>query len=275
MKCPYCYFNCGPHGNPGPSTALASKYIEKLADIGIETIMIAGGEPFLRKDIIKLIKKGKSLGIDMGVITNASLCTYDILEQINTDLALLSVSLDAPDKKLNDTLRFHGSYDSAMRTFKSAGELKIPFFIYFTIQHKNFDLIPEMYELANRVGAAGMYFKGIFNNSNEVFSIKQIWSKLNNIQKNTRLKIDAGCFAYGRSFYLNPNGILYPCQMMMTDKYDYSIGSLLSLQPDRFEVTIFGGKIKADKMSCPFVFSSKPRILVCSSPDRQCPMTEQ
>lgn len=91
-------------------------------------IILSGGEPFLHKDIKKILQLLlKNKFDDVSITTNGSVCILpylDILSKFNK--LSLSVSLDSFDYKEHDEFRgFSGAYDRAMSFIKTAIENNI------------------------------------------------------------------------------------------------------------------------------------------------------
>ena len=74
--------------------------------LGKRHIWFTGGEPFLRKDCIELIRYGSSLGLSIGVITNGILMNPDQMQDVlNAGLKEYHVSIDSMTPEIHDHLR--------------------------------------------------------------------------------------------------------------------------------------------------------------------------
>lgn len=101
IKCPMCFFACGPDRNEIMSQDLALKTLEELNELEIKIIGIAGGEPFLQVDLMReLIKKAASYGMRIIVVTNAywAISKDAALDRLNEfrklGLTWIQISLD-------------------------------------------------------------------------------------------------------------------------------------------------------------------------------------
>lgn len=79
------------------------KIIDTIAKSGlVKRINFAGGEPFmLRKHIVDLIRYAKKSGVEVSVITNASLLTENVFNLVKNDLDMLGVSCDSGNDEIN------------------------------------------------------------------------------------------------------------------------------------------------------------------------------
>ena len=82
--------------------------VKAVLPLGLNKVRITGGEPLLRKDIIKLIKMIRSLDseLDIAMTTNGSLLSKFIDDLVESGINRITISLDAIDEILfRDPLR--------------------------------------------------------------------------------------------------------------------------------------------------------------------------
>ena len=130
------------------------KILDNLVSSGLSKLTISGGEPFMRNDIIDILRYAKEdLGIeDVTCISNgfAEVSTYLEAGQY---VDLLKFSLDACDDS-SATIRPNSIFNpiiTAITVLKDAG---INVAITFTIHKKNFDKLGELPDLVNRLGVS-------------------------------------------------------------------------------------------------------------------------
>jgi AdoMet-dependent heme synthase len=101
-KCGFCYADCGI--TPALSTVQLLELGDELAENGAMEITLTGGEPFIRKDIVKLLKHYKSLGLAINVNTNASLLKNFDIHELSQLIACFNVSLHAVDPLVHNAI---------------------------------------------------------------------------------------------------------------------------------------------------------------------------
>ena len=80
---------------------LAERIVRELADVGVRgLIFTGGGEPLCHPDTGEIVKLAKSLGLDVGFITNGSLLNRHNSEVLLKCCTWLRVSLDAGSPRL-------------------------------------------------------------------------------------------------------------------------------------------------------------------------------
>ena len=110
LKCRFCWlrdFDSGTLNFDEISHKKYMKIIEEADDLGVREIEITGGgEPMMRKDMIKIIESIKKHGMKGRLITNGTLLNETIIEKlIAISWDEIVISLDAPDMRINDYLR--------------------------------------------------------------------------------------------------------------------------------------------------------------------------
>jgi uncharacterized Fe-S cluster-containing radical SAM superfamily protein len=126
LACAYCCVRSSPRT---PRRALGLVTIARLAteaeDIGVEEILLTGGEPFLLPDIAEIIK-ACAVAAPTTVLTNGMLFKGSRLEALRglpSDRITLQISVDSPDPELHDLYRGSGSWQRAMAGVEMARSL--------------------------------------------------------------------------------------------------------------------------------------------------------
>lgn len=116
--CSYCIFSSGPGRPRGElDTARAIAAIEALAERGFSYLKFTGGEPFARKDFLRLMERASELGLEMDVSTNASLVTDACARRLAalTGLSQVHVSVDGPDAPSHEAARGPATFEPTVR----------------------------------------------------------------------------------------------------------------------------------------------------------------
>lgn len=122
--------------------------LNRLANAGVNSIVVSGGEPLLRKDIAELLRYAKSeVGIEnITLITNG---TIDFsFEQLKGYVDTIAVSVDGYDKCHSTFIRNEGIFNKIMETINRIKKTDIEVSIVPTLHMKNYDAIKMYDELA-------------------------------------------------------------------------------------------------------------------------------
>ncbi len=118
MRCNYNCKGCYSRGRPTSnelSTGELSALFSEAEELGVHSIVLTGGEPFLRSDTLDLIARHRRLLFF--IITNGSLMTSDIARGIaRSGNAIPLVSIEGSTSDTDDR-RGAGAHETALRAF--------------------------------------------------------------------------------------------------------------------------------------------------------------
>jgi radical SAM protein with 4Fe4S-binding SPASM domain len=112
--CPVCFIDAGRPHLGELTTAEALRLVEAARDAGVEDIIVSGGEPFARGDLLEILAHMGRLGITARIASNGSRLTDDVLGQLSarTMAKSFQISLDTLDPVVYGML--HGVPEDAL-----------------------------------------------------------------------------------------------------------------------------------------------------------------
>jgi len=149
LRCVHCYSHSRDKEYSGElNTEKGKNIIRDLADFGVPVLLFSGGEPLMRADILELIEYARALGIRAVVSTNGTLITKDLAKQLKKlDLSYAGISLDGLNETHDKFRGIKGSFNQAMTGLRNCQDAGIKVGLRFTINKKNVDEIPDIFEL--------------------------------------------------------------------------------------------------------------------------------
>jgi heme b synthase len=133
--------------------------IDDIAKVGKPILILTGGEPLARADVLEIARYGigKRLRVVMG--TNGTLITKEMAAELKkVPVSRLAVSLDFPTPELQDEFRGKpGAYQEALDGIANAREAGIEIQINSTITKLNVAYLPDLLELSLKVGAMAFH----------------------------------------------------------------------------------------------------------------------
>ncbi len=108
------------------STGELFHLIKSLKLLGIKHLNFSGGEPLLRKDILKAARYAKSLGISTMVNTNGLLINESNIKEIAHSFNRVTVSLDTLDEKKYSKIRGVNGLQKALHSIGLIAKYKKP-----------------------------------------------------------------------------------------------------------------------------------------------------
>lgn len=121
LRCEFCWlWGESGIGKKYSKEELSTEEIKNIINNLPQTchlIYISGGEPFIRKDILEIIRHIKSRGILCNITSNGILIGDKISEIIDSGLDQINISIDGT-KKEHDTIRGKGNFDKTINNIK-------------------------------------------------------------------------------------------------------------------------------------------------------------
>jgi len=154
LSCAHCYSDSADRGYAGElSTEEARRMIEALGSFGVPVLLLSGGEPLMRGDILELIPLAKAAGLRTILSTNGTLITRDVARRIREAGAdYAGVSLDGVGE-VNDRFRGkRGAFDMALAGIRNLMEEGVRTGIRFTLTRRNCGELAGIFDLAEREG---------------------------------------------------------------------------------------------------------------------------
>lgn len=157
LACQHCRASARPDRSAGElDTEEAKRLLDTLADAGVPLVVLTGGDPAKREDLVELIAHGSRRGLNMGLTPSATpLVTTELIEQLGkAGLSRLAVSIDAPDAAGHDAFRgVAGSFDLSLRILSDARRFGIRTQINTSIHAGNLQWLEAMTPVVRAAGA--------------------------------------------------------------------------------------------------------------------------
>jgi Fe-coproporphyrin III synthase len=161
LKCVHCYAKAEGEYYRGRelSTEEGKAFIDDLAGFGVPVILFSGGEPVLREDLPELIDYATGKGLRAVISTNGTLITEEKARIFaRYSLSYVGVSLDGIGE-VNDAFRgVKGAYEKALRGIRNAKAAGIKVGLRFTVNKRNHQEIPAIFDLLESEGIARVCF---------------------------------------------------------------------------------------------------------------------
>lgn len=147
-SCIYCYSNSGSKTDGELSGKEIIELVSNLIDHDVGKIVITGGEPFLREDLVEIlraIKKLNSSYVPICVNSNGSLINEKTARKIVGTIDEFRISIDGTET-INDIIRGFGTYREAIRAFRTLIKFGFEPIAGITISEKNYRSVPLLIE---------------------------------------------------------------------------------------------------------------------------------
>ncbi len=155
LQCPYCAnpINFARINNE-LSTEDWLRVLSEARAMGSVQLGFSGGEPLVRQDLSVLVAHARKLGYFSNLITSGyGMTEAKIVELKEAGLDHIQVSIQSPEKTLNDELAGTESYDHKREVARLVKKNGYPMVLCVVIHRKNIHQMRDILEMANDLGA--------------------------------------------------------------------------------------------------------------------------
>ncbi len=160
LKCIHCRASAVPDRSPEElSYDQSCHLLSDIASFARPVIVLSGGEPLVRPDIMDIARFGHDLGLRMVLATNGTTVDAGVArDMVDAGIQRVSVSLDGADAITHDSFRgLPGAFDDALRGIDYCKAAGMPVQINTTVAKHNLDQLPRILELATTIGACALH----------------------------------------------------------------------------------------------------------------------
>jgi AdoMet-dependent heme synthase len=154
LACKHCRASAVPTRDPLElDHAQGLRLLERVKDSGCPVVVLTGGDPAKREDLVALVAYGTKLGLRMCLTPSATpLVTRELLARLRAaGLSRLAVSLDGADAGAHDDFRqVPGSFARTFEILSDAKALGLTTQVNTTITQHNTDQLEQIAELVAR-----------------------------------------------------------------------------------------------------------------------------
>jgi heme b synthase len=129
--------------------------LDEVVSFASPIIILTGGEPLLRPDIVEIAAYGTAKGLRMVLATNGTLLDGETSRRLrDSGIQRVSISIDGATAESHDRFRqMEGAFAGALRGMAFLKEAGLEFQINTTISRVNLEELPAIQNLAVELGA--------------------------------------------------------------------------------------------------------------------------
>ena len=151
LACRHCRAEAQPRRHPDELNEMeAMKLVEDLAELKPPMLILTGGDPLMRSDVLNLSRYATGLGLHVGLSPSgtARLEHADFSEFIDAGIKRISLSLDGASRESHDRFRgVEGTFDRTMRAVEKAHAAGLSIQINTTLTRGNIGEFPAFRDL--------------------------------------------------------------------------------------------------------------------------------
>ncbi|MBU7013999.1 MAG: radical SAM protein [Theionarchaea archaeon] len=228
LQCPMCYADSGTGHSCDLALDDVTAIVEASKKMRSTSLVITGGEPLLRKDLVIYMLKELSPveTVDVALFTNGTLVTSEYARDLyDAGLRHAIVSVDGHTAELNDKIRGHGAFEKTIQGIHYLRERGIQVNVVTTISQTNYPYMKEIREFTSQIGDGsglipvspfGRAAPEILLTPEGVFSV--MMANLPPGELEISIPPRDRCNV-GQSVYIRANGDVFPCVNMQIPEF--------------------------------------------------------
>jgi len=154
LQCPYCYNPLDLENYRDELDAATwIRVLEEAAGMGIVQAHFSGGEPTLRRDLVKLVAAASQAGLYTNLITQGTFLGDDTLDAlIAAGLAHVQISIQAPSAALGDKIAGTRVHEQKFDALTRVAARDVALTLNCVLHRENIDAIEDVIATAERYG---------------------------------------------------------------------------------------------------------------------------
>jgi radical SAM protein with 4Fe4S-binding SPASM domain len=156
LKCKHCYSSSVEEAAPDElSTNEALSLVDDLLSWGIGLLIIDGGEPLCREDLLDIVSYASSKGIRTTIGSNGTLIDEATAgKMVDAGVMAIAISVDGVDAVTHDSFRgVEGAFEQTLKGIEACRKAGLPFQLNMVIRKDNQSQLENMLRLAVDLGA--------------------------------------------------------------------------------------------------------------------------
>jgi len=154
LHCGHCYTDSHDEAYEDElSTAEALAMVDDLADFGSPVLLISGGEPLRRRDLLTVAAHARGRGMRVVISTNGTLITPSVAEQLaEAGVSYVGISIDGRPANHDKFRGMKGAFDASMRAIEACKDAGLKVGLRFTLTRTNRLDLPWLFDLMEERG---------------------------------------------------------------------------------------------------------------------------
>ncbi|MTI49646.1 radical SAM/SPASM domain-containing protein [Sporosalibacterium faouarense] len=236
LKCKHCYSMANEDGYELPLNEIKALF-KRLDEIGTFGVVLGGGEPLMREDIVHIINLANKYNLLVGLSTNGILVNKEFLKNTRDKISNIQISLDGHTDEEHERLRNKkGIFKDTLQAIKLLSDNNFHVTVSTVITNDNVNYIDKIIEIALENGAKTYRATKLIKSGNalknnlDIVDFKFISKYLEELKEKYSKEIDieidsefydnkSFCTAGKETIAINYKGDVYFCAFLSNPKF--------------------------------------------------------
>jgi AdoMet-dependent heme synthase len=145
LTCSHCYIDAGRPRSNELSLEEIRQLLLDLKQLGVFSLVLAGGEPFARADFLDILEYAAQLGFVIAVVTNGSYLTEEVLARVPKRNCRITLSVDG--LATHELIRGpHSTFGLMAEKIRLMKRLGVPCSMSTVISRANIDELEKLFQ---------------------------------------------------------------------------------------------------------------------------------
>jgi len=161
LKCKHCYSESVDQAAPDElSTEEAFRLMDDLSNWGIGLLIIDGGEPLCREDMLDVVKYASSKGIRTTIGSNGTLIDETLARKmLEAGIMAVAISVDGADAQTHDSFRgIAGAFEQTLKGIEACRNTGLAFQFNTVVRRETLPQLEDLLRMAVDYGANAAEF---------------------------------------------------------------------------------------------------------------------
>lgn len=159
LRCSHCYLDARRRWPDELTTEEGIRLIDQMAEAGTGLLILTGGEPLLRRDLLDLARHAAQKSVHVVLGTTGMLITSDMARRLkDSGVEAAGISIDSLDPAKHDDFRgVPGAWRAAVGGIEACREAGVEVVVHTTALKMNQKEIPDIVRFASEKGARAFH----------------------------------------------------------------------------------------------------------------------
>ncbi|MCK4733108.1 MAG: radical SAM protein [Methanophagales archaeon] len=150
FMCPHCYLGMDANTTQLPY-ALLTRLLKQIHGMGVEHIQFTGGEPFIRRDLVRILSAAYHPASEVELLTNGSLIKRSHLRMLKKYVSRIQITLYGMTPATYQCFtRAPNTFAKVMKSIEMISMANIPLRLIFTLTSYNYHEVDEFVDYCQR-----------------------------------------------------------------------------------------------------------------------------
>lgn len=152
LACIHCYAAAGDRPFPGELNGIEARaLLRDLAEFTVPVLLLSGGEPLIRPDLLELAEYARQLGLRITLSTNGTLITPEVAERLREiGVGYVGISLDGMEGTHDHFRGQLGAFQAALQGIRNCQAAGLRVGVRLTLTRHTVGDLPKLFDLIER-----------------------------------------------------------------------------------------------------------------------------